>query len=55
MKYDNIPHLYCVWNVETGEAWELFAKDNIDKGGETIEKAGKSEEVAARSLAWQLC
>ena len=30
MKYDNIPHLYRVWNGETGEAWELFAKDNLD-------------------------
>lgn len=28
--YDNIPHLYRVSNVETGEAWELFAKDNLD-------------------------
>lgn len=23
-----IPHLYRVWNEETGEAWELFAKDD---------------------------
>lgn len=30
MKYDNIPHLYRVWNVETGEVWELFAKNNLD-------------------------
>lgn len=30
MKYDNIPHLYRVSNVETGEARELFAKDNLD-------------------------
>ena len=30
MKFDTIPHLYRVWNVETGEAWELFAKDNLD-------------------------
>lgn len=28
--YDRIPHLYHVRNVETGEAWELFAKDNLD-------------------------
>lgn len=27
---DNIPHLYRVWNVETGEVWELFAKNNLD-------------------------
>ena len=25
-----IPHLYRVSNVETGEVWELFAKDNLD-------------------------
>lgn len=30
MKYDRIPHLYRVRNVETGEVWELFAKDNLD-------------------------
>lgn len=28
--YDRIPHLYRVSNVETGEVWELFAKDNLD-------------------------
>lgn len=28
--YDKIPHLYRVSNVETGEVWELFAKDNLD-------------------------
>lgn len=30
MKLDNIPHLYRIWNVETGEVWERFAKDNLD-------------------------
>lgn len=30
MNYDRIPHLYRVSNVETGEVWELFAKDNLD-------------------------
>ena len=28
--YDKIPHLYRVYNAETGEVWELFAKDNLD-------------------------
>ena len=28
--YDKIPTLYRVSNVETGEVWELFAKDNLD-------------------------
>lgn len=28
--YDRAPTLWRVWNVETGEAWELFAKDNLD-------------------------
>ena len=30
MNYDHIPTLYRVWNEETGEIWELFAKDNLD-------------------------
>ena len=30
MNYDRIPHLYRVYNSETGEVWELFAKDNLD-------------------------
>ena len=30
MNYDRIPHLYRVSNIETGEVWELFAKDNLD-------------------------
>ena len=30
MNYDRIPTLYRVWNEETGEVWELFAKDNLD-------------------------
>lgn len=28
--YDKIPTLYRVWNEETGEVWELFAKNNLD-------------------------
>lgn len=28
--YDKIPTLYRVSNVETGEVWELFAKNNLD-------------------------
>lgn len=28
--YDKIRTLYRVSNVETGEVWELFAKDNLD-------------------------
>ena len=27
--YDKIPTLYRVSNIETGEVWELFAKDNL--------------------------
>ena len=30
MNYDRIPHLSRVANSETGEVWELFAKDNLD-------------------------
>ena len=30
MNYDRIPTLYRVWNKETGEVWELFAKNNLD-------------------------
>ena len=28
--YDRAPTLWRVWNVETGEVWELFANDNLD-------------------------